>query len=249
MVLRSFWLQSSLSYEGMQNLGRLFCLVPLAKWLGLSGQAWRGFVARHLSYFNSNPYISPLGLGALARIEADAASSGGPSDGTIERFSMRLSAPLGAVGDALFWATIRPQVVLTGVLAAFVVGPAGAGVTVLLWLVWVGAYRWLSFGWGWRAGQGVAGTLNSERFRRPGRVAGQVAAFVAGAIAVTLLLGALLGGLDEGTGRAVMHLVAFTGTAGSTAVLMARRQRAVWAVLAAVVWVAATAASAYIFGL
>jgi len=249
IVARSFWLQASLNYEGMQNLGRLFALVPLARWLGLAGEPWGAFVRRHLSYFNSNPFIATLGLGALARIEADAAGAGGPGADVVERFSMRVSASLGAVGDALFWAAVRPHVVLTGVLAAAVLGPYGVAAAVMLWLAWVVSYRWLCFQWGWESGRRVAGVLSSTKLRRAAHIAGQAGAVASGAVfAVLLLVTALDADARLGAGSFV-RLVSFVGSAITSATIVAMRQHAAWALLAAGGWVAAGATIAYIFGL
>ena len=184
VVARSAWIQASLNESGMLNLGRLFALTPVARWLGLSGDAWRAFVGRHAGVFYSNPFVATLGLGALARVEVDAARAGSaPPDGLVERFSARLSTPLGAVGDELFWSAVRPKMAYLGVLTTILWGVWGVGVFIVGFSVWQYTVRWKTFGVGWRLGLNVAESLRGPMLRKPARIAGAIAAGAAGAVA------------------------------------------------------------------
>jgi len=230
VVLRSAWLQASLNYEGMQNLGCLFCLVPVALWLKLDRQEWRAFVRRHLGLFNSNPFISPLGLGALARLEADHHRGARPlAEDTIERFSARLSAPLGAVGDSLFWAAVRPQMVLLGSLVALLAGGWGLAVLLVGFAAWQWTYRWLTFSWGWTLGTQVGVMLRDWRLRRPAQIAGLIAATCAGALVVVLFLRgyARVTGTAPDWRSSAVFIVAAIGAG----VLGYGRRHATWALL------------------
>lgn len=234
VVIRSAWVQASLNYAGMQNLGRLFCLVPVARWLKLERSEWPDFIRRHLGMFNGNPFISPLGIGALARMEADHKLGRAPlREGVIERFSERLSTPLGAVGDELFWAAVRPQMVLLGVLIALLSGVWGPIVFLLGFTVWQAIYRWKTFSWGWASGQQVASVLRDRRMRAPAHWAGLVAAMCAGGALVLLWMR-----VKHGAGTVpswLLGLVFVLATTGG-AVCVHRRRSATWALVGGVAW-------------
>ena len=234
VVVRSAWIQSSLNYQGMQNLGRLFCLVPVARWLKLEKSEWPGFVRRHLGLFNSNPFISPLGLGALARLEADHKRGAQPLAGSmIERFSERLSTPLGAVGDELFWAAVRPQMVLLGCLVALTAGMWGPITLVVGFTAWQALYRWKTFTWGWVSGSQVASVLRDRRLRLPAQRAGLVAAACAGSLGVLLFLrhqGQIAGGHSWWSGAA------FLVAAVSAGIWVHAQRPPTWALIGGLGW-------------
>jgi mannose/fructose/N-acetylgalactosamine-specific phosphotransferase system component IID len=71
-------------------------------------------VVRSAEFFNCNPNLAGLALGATARAEYDAVPGV-----QIARLRTALCSPLGALGDQLFWAGLLPFLVgavLTGVV-------------------------------------------------------------------------------------------------------------------------------------
>ncbi len=232
VVLRAFWIQASLNYESMQGLGRLVCLLPVIRWLSLPGKEFASFVRRHSGLFNSNPFIATLGLGALARLEFDRnANPESVPDGMIERFSERVSTPLGSVGDELFWVTLRPHAVLLGALGALLTGVWGACLLLVVFGVWQGYYRWNCFTWGWASGARIAAVLQSEHFRRPAIYAGWIASGCAGAAFVLLLVKSPAGAL---TSKA--QVAAFAGAFAGACAALSHRKPATWALLVAIGW-------------
>ncbi len=232
VVLRAFWIQASLNYQSMQGLGRLVCLLPVMRWLGMPRKESASFVRRHSGLFNSNPFVATLGLGALARLEFDRnANPESVPDGMIERFSERVSTPLGSVGDELFWVTLRPHAVLLGSLGALLTGAWGACFLLVVFGVWQGYYRWNSFAWGWTSGARIASVLQSERIRKPAKYAGWIASGCAGAAAALLLVNSPAGALAART-----QLVAFAGAFAGACVALSHRKPATWALLVAIGW-------------
>jgi len=110
LLFRSFFLQASWNFEQMQGLGALFVLSPLLRKL-YQGEELQQACARHLSYFNTHPYVAPLILSGIAQLEAN-----GAEEDEIVEFRQLLMAPCAAMGDAFFWGGIRP---LAAVLAMF----------------------------------------------------------------------------------------------------------------------------------
>ena len=110
LLLRSFLLQASWNFEQMQGLGALFVLSPLLQNL-YRGEDLQQACARHLSYFNTHPFVAPLILSGLAQLEANSATAE-----EVDEFRQLLMAPCAAMGDAFFWGGVRP---LAAVLAMF----------------------------------------------------------------------------------------------------------------------------------
>ena len=244
VVVRSLFVQASLNYAGMQNLGRAFSLMPIARWLGLDREETKAFIARHLGYFNSNPFISPLGLGALARMEADAHERGtAPEASAVDRFGLLLSTPLGGAGDALFWAAVRPQNVLLGTAAALFAGPWGALAAVAGFAAWSLTFRWLTFRWGWAKGTSVSSVFREGRFVRAGKAAGVGAALLAGFLVTFLYLrwGLTFADGEIAPERSMALTAAFILSALLAIALVHRRKHPAWVFVCAVACAAVAA--------
>lgn len=110
VFIRSFFLQASWNFEQMQGLGALFVLSPLLRNL-YHGEKLQQACARHLSYFNTHPFVAPLILSGVAQLEINGADAA-----EVDEFRQLLMAPCAAMGDAFFWGGVRP---LAAVLAMF----------------------------------------------------------------------------------------------------------------------------------
>lgn len=110
LFLRSFLLQASWNFEQMQGLGALFVLSPLLRKL-YRGEELQQAYARHLSYFNTHPFVAPLILSGMAQLETNGAGTE-----EVDEFRQLLMAPCAAMGDAFFWGGVRP---FAAVLAMF----------------------------------------------------------------------------------------------------------------------------------
>jgi len=75
------------------------------------------FLRRHLSFFNAHPYFASYALGAISRVEEDTPNN--PE--LVERFKNALIGPLGAIGDQLFWGTIKPGCILLAMIGVFLI--------------------------------------------------------------------------------------------------------------------------------
>ncbi len=121
---RSLYLQSLLTAERMQGPGFAFALLPVLRRLygaGDRGEAMR----RHLGYFNTHPVLAGFVLGAVARLEEQRAQGADVSIERIEALKRTLASPLAALGDPLFWVTLRPLAGLLGVLGVGLLPAAG----------------------------------------------------------------------------------------------------------------------------
>jgi len=101
---RSFCIQAVWNYRGMQHLGLLWAQLPE------TGRAAdpQGQLERGLEFYNAHPYYAGVLLGAGARLEEEGRGV------ALSRLKRAAISPLGAVGDRLFWAALKP---LTGAWA------------------------------------------------------------------------------------------------------------------------------------
>jgi hypothetical protein len=109
----------------MQALGFTFALLPLLD--GRSAAVKADFVRRHLGYVNTNPALSGVLLGSVARAESQILASGAGGEEAAEQtaaLKRRLEGPLAALGDRTFWGWLRP---LLGILGTFLLLSPGAG--------------------------------------------------------------------------------------------------------------------------
>ena len=106
VLFRSFLLQASWNYERMQNLGVLFALSPALRKL-YSGKVLKEAFLRHLTYFNTHPFMSAPVLAATL-VQEEKRASGQDVVFSVEDFKGMIMAPYAAIGDALYWGGVRP---------------------------------------------------------------------------------------------------------------------------------------------
>src|SRR5947207_8450280 len=117
-------LQATWNYERQQGLGWAYCLEPVLERLYPEPAERYRRLADHTAYFNTQPTLASLALGAVARLEeqrATAHEQGLPAavdDDGIARIKAVLGSALAALGDQLFWFTLRPFAACLGVLLA-----------------------------------------------------------------------------------------------------------------------------------
>ncbi len=113
---RAFFIQSTWNNERMMNLGFCFCLLPrMPKLFNTESEKYK-FVKRHMEYFNTHPYMASFIIGAVLKMEESGAGSASVNLDQINKFKQRLSGPLGAVGDQLFWKQIKCVATFIGIL-------------------------------------------------------------------------------------------------------------------------------------
>jgi PTS system mannose-specific IID component len=203
---RCLFLQGAWNFERLQNIGWAFCVEPALRELYPDPVARAEALRRHLEFFNTHPYMAGYVLGAALRAEEEAARLEGDERvakaALVTGLKLGLSGPLAAVGDAFYWATLRPAAALLGV-AWLWLGPHPWHLAAPL--VFLAAYNlpclWLrlaSVHQGYRRGLGVA--LHVAKLGLPALGEGL-------RLSSLLLLGGLAGGLTRltypGSGRAL----------------------------------------------
>ncbi len=120
---RSLQIQALLTPERMQGPGFAFALLPALRRLYPARDDFARALSRHLAYFATHPILSGYVLGAAARLEERRAGGEPIDDARIDGLKRSLASPLAALGDPLFWVTLRPFAGLMGVLTVALLPP------------------------------------------------------------------------------------------------------------------------------
>ena len=168
----------------MLGSGFAFCMIPLLRGRGLSGDALDEAVRSHMGTFNSHPYLVGVALGAVAEME-----SSGTDVETIEKFKRSIQGPLGGLGDLLIWGAWRPATILLALVLAWAGAPPWVPVCVFL-ILYNGGHltlRWWGYSQGLQYGKDVGVRLRGAELAR---LADRT--FSGGAVLLGILAGAFL---------------------------------------------------------
>jgi len=130
---RQFLLQGCWNYEGMQNVGFAYAILPALRdfYANRPEDALKA-VKRHLEFFNTHPAMGALVLGASVRLE-ERVAAGETDPRAIGTFKVGLMGSLGAVGDSFFWGALRPMASVAGALLALLHPLLGVAALILLY--------------------------------------------------------------------------------------------------------------------
>jgi mannose/fructose/N-acetylgalactosamine-specific phosphotransferase system component IID len=136
VFFRSFFLQAFWSFERMQNLGFLFAIDPWLDRIYADPQRRKEASLRHLEYFNTQPYMASYLLGLVGGLEEKLSRSGAGDRPALEAgisdAKKMLSPALAAVGDRLFWGSLRPSCAAVSMLATLALWTASFPFPVFL---------------------------------------------------------------------------------------------------------------------
>jgi PTS system mannose-specific IID component len=140
-------------------VGWAYALQPALEALYRDPAERRARLAEHTAYFNTQPTLASLALGAAARLEEARAAGEGPDAAGMARVKAALGSTLAALGDRLFWFSLRPFAAALGVLVALA-RPGTPWGALVLWLAYATPHltiRFAGVGWGYAEGPGVLG--------------------------------------------------------------------------------------------
>jgi PTS system mannose-specific IID component len=184
---RSLFLQASWNPKGMQNLGLAWALYPALVWLYPAPGARKAALERHLTPFNTHPYVAAAIVGGvLFHEERIARGEEGPE--RVEAFKRALMGPLAALGDGFFWLSLKPAV---GALCCALVPALGAWAAVLFVVLYNTVHlqqRVKLFRLGVHTGDRLVEAIAHERLPMWGGRLRAVASACAGGIAAWLAL-------------------------------------------------------------
>ncbi len=181
--LRQFAIQACWNYEGMQNVGFAYSILPALReqYAGRPDDLIRA-LKRHLEFFNTNPALAGVILGAAIRLEERSAAGGGDPR-AIGTFKVGLMGSLGAIGDSYFWGALKPMASAVGAILALVSPALGIAALLLMYNASHLAVRFRGFA------SGIGGEESAVRYLQEAGFAARtedrkmVAAVMAGAFA------------------------------------------------------------------
>jgi PTS system mannose-specific IID component len=231
---RTLHIQALLQPERMQGLGFGFALIPILRRLYADPVERGAALRRHLGYFATHPVLAGFVVGAAARLEERRAAGEPVSDEEIDGAKRAMASPLAALGDPLFWVTLRPLAGLAGVIALVVLPPPLSGapdlrvlLCPLFLLLTYNAvalpYRLAGVARGYRDGDRPAALLRSLQLSERNAVLERAGAFAFGAfLALAALRPGAGGTVSAADGNAAWTLMLTPLGLGALVSLMGR---------------------------
>jgi len=167
----SFFMQSVWNFRSLISIGFSICLFPVLNKVCPTMEAKRDFFRRHLKFFNAHPYFASFALGVSIRLEELAAEGESEAAHILDQIKDLLISPLGAVGDRLFWATIKPASLIFGMVSVLVTPGILGKVAVLIITFFIYNlphfyYRYHGILEGYKYGLEVYKYVSQERFEK-----------------------------------------------------------------------------------
>jgi PTS system mannose-specific IID component len=188
VAVRAELLQATWNYERQQGVGWAWALEPVLRRLYPSAPERARRLAEHTAYFNTQPTLASLALGAVAKLEeARARGEDGVDAGTIARIKSVLGSSLAALGDRVFWLTLRPFTACLGIALALAGWPWAAAVQWLAYNLAHQTVRLAGVRWGYREGPAIAAGPLRHRLEQLMRLAA-----IAGSGAIGIIVAMLL---------------------------------------------------------
>jgi mannose/fructose/N-acetylgalactosamine-specific phosphotransferase system component IID len=188
MGIRASLLQATWNYERQQGIGWCFAIAPALERLYPDPAERAARMAEHTAYFNTQPTLASVALGAAARLE-EARALGQESDpGLIPRVKSVLGSSLAAVGDRLFWFTLRPFAASLGIALVLLGWPWGP---LVMWVVYNLVHQTLRIQgvhWGYAGGPAAASGPLRTRLETLIGAFGRLGALVVGVIMAALMV-------------------------------------------------------------
>lgn len=103
MIWRSTMLQASFNYERMQSGGWLWAMLPGLEEIHTNKQDLATSMTHNMDFINTHPFAVTFVMGivlSMEQLKSDVQ--------TIRSVRISVAAPLGGIGDALFWYTLVP---------------------------------------------------------------------------------------------------------------------------------------------
>ena len=110
MVWRSMQLQAAFNYERMQSAGWLWAMLPGLQKIHTNKDDLAASMTHNMDFINTHPYLVTFVMGIVLSMEQQKMDIQ-----TIRSVRISTAAPLGGIGDALFWYTFVP--IVAGVTA------------------------------------------------------------------------------------------------------------------------------------
>jgi PTS system mannose-specific IID component len=185
---RSFALQSAFSFDRMQSIGFTWSLMPILERLYESKEELSKALRRHLTFFNTHPWIVGPVLALTSTMEAQRARGDEVEVEAIQGIKTGMMGPLAGIGDSLFFGIWRP--LMSGISASMAL--QGNPIAPFVFLIGVNVVhfyaRWQTLVATFRRGTQFLMDLESDRMKML-----MEGATITGLMAIGALVGTWLG--------------------------------------------------------
>ncbi len=148
----------------MMNIGFLYSLKPGLEEIYSDPDKRQSAYKRHLEYFNTNPYLSPILMGVVLNLE-ERLNKGEIQEDIIRDAKEGLMTALAALGDGFFWDSWRPFVAALALIFAF----GNYLLTPIIFLILYNIphlyFRFFGIFWGYRLGTDVIRLISKFRIQ------------------------------------------------------------------------------------
>ncbi|EEX36293.1 MULTISPECIES: PTS N-acetylgalactosamine transporter subunit IID [Vibrio] len=103
MAWRSLLLQASFNFERMQAAGWLYGLLPALEKIHTNKNDLSKSMRGHMGFFNTHPFLVTFVMGIILAMERSKQNVN-----SIQSTKIAVGAPMGGIGDAMFWLTLLP---------------------------------------------------------------------------------------------------------------------------------------------
>ena len=176
MVWRSCNLQICFNYERMQAIGWLWAMLPGLEKIHTNKKDLAMSMSQNLDFLNTHPFIVTFVMGIVLSMEQHKMDIQ-----TIRAVRISTAAPLGGIGDAIFWFTLIP--IIAGITAGMAINGSVAGPIVYFILAFgiEMVLRYVLMYWSYNLGTDAVSllTANAKEFTRAAAILG---VFVVGAL-------------------------------------------------------------------
>lgn len=148
---------SSFCYELQFGQAVVFALAPALRKLYPNDDDYLAALNNHYKYFNTQPYMCQIVLGAALGMEEQLGRDGAE---TIQNFKTGVMGPLAGIGDTLFWVVI-PTIWASIALPMALEGNATGIVLWTLFAIALTLFRLKFFEWGYNLGTKLVTELKS----------------------------------------------------------------------------------------
>lgn len=187
MVWRSCQLQAAFNYERMQSAGWLWAMLPGLQKIHTNKEDLATSMTHNMDFLNTHPFAVTFVMGMVLSMEQQKLDIQ-----TIRSVRISTAAPLGGIGDALFWMTLIP--IIAGMTANMAIEGSLLG-PILYFVIAFGCEMALRYGlmyWSYNMGT-KAVTMMTAYAKEITHAASVLGVFVIGALISNMGSGARLG--------------------------------------------------------
>lgn len=176
MVWRSCQLQACFNYEKMQSNGWLWAILPGLQKIHTNKEDLSASMMHNLDFLNTHPFAVTFVMGMVLSMEQQKLDIP-----TIRSVRISTAAPLGGIGDALFWYALLP--IVAGMTANMAIDGNIMG-PIIYFVITFGVQMALRYGllyWSYNLGTKAVSmmTANAKEFTK---AASTIGVFIVGAL-------------------------------------------------------------------